>query len=47
MEVMKMFQIFVLDNSYPESHILYVTFVVVWNVLAADENKSINWPSMN
>ncbi len=24
-----------------------VTFAVVWNVLAADENKSVNRPSMN
>jgi hypothetical protein len=37
----------ILDNLYPESHIRDVTFVVVWNVLAADENKSVNQPSMN
>jgi hypothetical protein len=36
-----------LDNLYPESHIRDVTFAVVWNVLAADENKSANQPSMN
>ncbi len=36
-----------LNNLYPESDILYVTFAVVWNVLAADENKSVNRPSMN
>jgi hypothetical protein len=36
-----------LDNLYPESHIRDVTFAVVWNVLAADENKSVNLPSMN
>jgi hypothetical protein len=37
----------VLDNLYPESHLHDVTFAVVWNVLAADENKSANQPSMN
>jgi hypothetical protein len=36
-----------LDNLYPESHIRDVTFLVVWNVLVADENKSVNQPSMN
>ncbi len=36
-----------LDNLYPESHLCDVTFTVVWNVLAADENKSVNRPSMN
>ncbi len=35
------------DNLYPESHLPDVTFAVVWNVLAADENKSVNQPSMN
>jgi hypothetical protein len=35
------------DNLYPESHLRDVTFAVVWNVLAADENKSVNQPSMN
>jgi hypothetical protein len=30
------------NNLYPESHLRYVTFAVVWNVLAADENKSVN-----
>ncbi len=35
-----------LDN-YPESRIHDVTFAVVWNVLVADENKSVNQPSMN
>ncbi len=34
-------------NLYPESHLCDVTFAVVWNVLAADENKSVNRPSMN
>ncbi len=43
---MKMFQKY-LDSLYPESHIRDVTFVVVWNVLTADENKSVNRPSMN
>jgi hypothetical protein len=32
----------VFDNFYPESHLRDVTFAVVWNVLAADENKSVN-----
>ena len=36
-----------LDNLYPESHLCDVTFAVVWNVLAADENKSVNQPSIN
>jgi hypothetical protein len=30
------------DNLYPESHLRDVTFAVVWNVLAADETKSVN-----
>ncbi len=34
-------------NLYPESHLHDVTFAVVWNVLVADENKSVNRPSMN
>ncbi len=42
-DVQKMF----LDNLYPESHLCDVTFAVVWNVLVADENKSVNRPSMN
>jgi hypothetical protein len=37
----------IFDNMYPESHSCDVTFAVVWNVLAADENKSVNQPSMN
>jgi hypothetical protein len=36
-----------LTNLYPESHLCGVTVAVVWNVLAADENKSVNRPSMN
>jgi hypothetical protein len=36
-----------LDNLYPESYIRDVAFAVVWNVLAADENNSLNRPSMN
>ncbi len=36
-----------LGNQYPESDIRDVTFAVVWNVLVADENKSVNQPSMN
>ncbi len=35
------------DNLYPESHLRDVTFAVVWNILAADENRSVNQPSMN
>ena len=35
------------DNLHPESHLCDVTFAVVWNVLAADENKSVNQPSKN
>jgi hypothetical protein len=31
-----------LDHLYPESHLHDVTFAVVWNALAADENKSVN-----
>jgi hypothetical protein len=30
------------DNLYPESHLRDVIFAVVWNVLAADENNSVN-----
>jgi hypothetical protein len=37
----------IVDNLYPESHIHDVTFAIVWNVLAADENKSVNQSSMN
>ncbi len=36
-----------LDNFYPELHIPDVAFVVVWNLLAVDENNSVNQPSMN
>jgi hypothetical protein len=35
------------DNLYPESHLRDGTFAVVWNVLVADENNSVNRPSMN
>ena len=35
------------DNLYPESDLCDVTFAVVWNILAADENRSVNQPSMN
>jgi hypothetical protein len=31
-----------LDNFYPESHMSDVVFGVVWNVLTADENNSVN-----
>ena len=47
MEIMKMFQKRFLTNLYPESHLCDVTYAVVWNVPAADENKSVNQPSMN
>jgi hypothetical protein len=36
-----------LDNFYAESRVRDVAFAVVWNVLAADENNSVNRPSMN
>ncbi len=35
------------DNLYPESDLRDVTFAVVWNILAADENRSVNQPLMN
>ncbi len=35
------------DNLYPESDLSDVTFAVVWNILAADENRSVNQPSVN
>ncbi len=35
------------DNLYQESHLRDVTFAVVWNVIVADENKSVNRPSMS
>jgi hypothetical protein len=34
-------------NLYPESDLRDVTFAVLWNILAADENRSVNRPSMN
>jgi hypothetical protein len=37
----------IFDSLYPESHLRDVTFAFVWNVLAEDENKSVNQPSMN
>jgi hypothetical protein len=33
---------FFFDILYPESHLRDVPLAVVWNVLAADENKSVN-----
>jgi hypothetical protein len=36
-----------LDKLYPESCIPDVAFAVVWNILVADENNSVNKPSMN
>jgi hypothetical protein len=36
-----------IDNFYPESWVRNVAFAVVWNVLVADENNSVNQPSMN
>jgi hypothetical protein len=44
MEILKMSKKSIFDNLYPESHLRDVTFAVVWNVLAADENKSVNRP---
>ncbi len=34
-------------NLYPESDLRDFTFAVVWNILAADENRSVKRPSMN
>jgi hypothetical protein len=31
-----------MDNFYPQPCILDVAFMVVWNVLAEDENNSVN-----
>jgi hypothetical protein len=36
-----------INNFYPERHVCDVAFVVVWNILVADANKSVNRPSMN
>ncbi len=47
MEIMKMFKKILIYNFYPDLRICDVTFVVVWNVLAADENESVNPLSMN
>jgi hypothetical protein len=30
------------DNWHPESDLHDVTFAVVWNILAADKNRSVN-----
>jgi hypothetical protein len=35
------------DNLCPESVLRDVTFAVVWNILVADKNRSVNQPSMN
>jgi hypothetical protein len=35
------------DNLYSESDLRDVTFAVVWNIIEADENRSVNQPSMN
>jgi hypothetical protein len=35
------------DNLYPDSDLRDVTFAVVWNILSADENRSVNQPSIN
>jgi hypothetical protein len=37
----------IMDNFNPDLRIRDVAFAVVWNVLAADDNKSVNQPSMN
>jgi hypothetical protein len=36
-----------LDIVYTDLRVCGVAFVVVWNVLVADENDSVNQPSMN
>jgi hypothetical protein len=36
-----------IDNLNPESRIRNVAFAIVWNVPVADENNSVNQPSMN
>ena len=46
MKIIKMYQK-KLDNLYPESDMCDVPFAVVWNVLVADKNKSVNQPSMD
>ncbi len=35
------------DDLYPKSDLRDVTFAVVWNILVADENRSVNQSSMN
>jgi hypothetical protein len=35
------------DIFYPDLRVCNVAFAVVWNVLVADENNSVNQPSMN
>jgi hypothetical protein len=32
----------VIDNFYPDLRIRDIAFAVVWNVLTADENESVN-----
>jgi hypothetical protein len=32
----------IFDSLYPESDLRDVTFAVVWDILAADENRSVN-----
>jgi hypothetical protein len=36
----------IMGNIYPDLRVSDVAFAVVWNVLAADENNSVNLPSM-
>jgi hypothetical protein len=30
------------DNLYPKSDLRDITFAVLWNILVADENRSVN-----
>jgi hypothetical protein len=36
-----------MDNFHPQSSVRDIPFACVWNVLMADENNSVNQPSMN
>jgi hypothetical protein len=36
-----------MDNFYPDARAHDIAFADVWNVLAADENKIVNRPSMS
>ncbi len=41
MEIMKMFKK-LMDNFYPESCVCDGAFVVVWTILVANENNSVD-----